>query len=753
MVGSMEVSASHASDLQNLPHLPGYNYPLFKENYHKPQTWGIVNGQRIEQREGLSHDKTKFVKGRKEPENWRSGSLPDSTTRAIFKNPGQEKEHVELPAWDALDRHVLRFHGYFKEAVAESNLENYRVRRVVFFYYLEDDTCHIIEPRQDNSGIPQGQLVRRHRFPAPEGRYIMPEDLRVGFDVHVYGKTIHLTDCDPFTREYYTRLNMEQEPAEEAEADPFFATRESTKVKEAKPPRNYEKVYREVMLGGGHINADMQQFLENDRRVLRFFAVMDDLKTPQFERRPFTILFFLADDTVEIREQYPLNCGRDNFPIFFQRKKMPIGDVRVDGPQSQPRKKWEYVDGRDLFVGQHCTLMNNHYYIYDADEFTREYFKRELNIDLEEKKMVELPERAVPRAQTPPYNGYGTWDDSMGSVLHLIPKPPKKDFNKLFHNDGKILRFTAKFVDPKPEDTDRLFVINYHLFDDTLSIHEPPQRNLGIVTGRFLEKAVHMNQETGELFKPEDFLPGNVISVFNHKFETLDMDEYTRNYLSDPDGAKRPFNLESVLEKLRESMRQQFPLVRDIFRRFDIDHDGVITIGEFKKGLEKFGFQLAPEEVLIVMRHFDTRKDGQVSYNEFCDAVLDEDWTRGMMNVKIPLNQTFDANYADKSHRKLIEREETARVRKAVREISDCLYKHTHVMHKLLKEIEHMSHLPHISLQQLQYAFAQIGFVFDMVDVERAVCFMLPGVNLDVIPYHDFLKGCQLSYHDLHKIR
>lgn len=31
---------------------------------------------------------------------------------------------------------------------------------------------------------------------------------------------------------------------------------------------------------------------------------MDDLKTEQYERRPFTIFYFLSDDTIEIREQY-----------------------------------------------------------------------------------------------------------------------------------------------------------------------------------------------------------------------------------------------------------------------------------------------------------------------------------------------------------------------------------------------------------------------------------------------------------------
>ena len=37
----------------------------------------------------------------------------------------------------------------------ESNIENHRVRKVAVFYYLEDGTMHVAEPKQDNSGIPQ----------------------------------------------------------------------------------------------------------------------------------------------------------------------------------------------------------------------------------------------------------------------------------------------------------------------------------------------------------------------------------------------------------------------------------------------------------------------------------------------------------------------------------------------------------------------------------------------------------------------
>merc|ERR1719486_993942 len=155
---------------------------------------------------------------------------------------------------------------------------------------------------------------------------------------------------------------MEQQEAHTEEIDPFLSTREELKTKEPKAPRTYEKMYREAMLGGGHINTDMQQFLEKDRKVLRFYAVLDDLNTPQFERRPFIILFFLADDTMEIRELYPLNCGRDNFPIFFRRGKMARGAVEVMGPQAQPKQKHEYVHGNELYVGQMVQLSGNMFY-------------------------------------------------------------------------------------------------------------------------------------------------------------------------------------------------------------------------------------------------------------------------------------------------------------------------------------------------------------------------------------------------------
>ena len=82
----------------------------------------------------------------------------------------------DKPAWVAFDRQVepgiiqdiitlkfylfdqvLRFYAYFQEAVHEKAEEQYRIRHCIILFYLEDDTIQVNEPRQENSGIPQGR--------------------------------------------------------------------------------------------------------------------------------------------------------------------------------------------------------------------------------------------------------------------------------------------------------------------------------------------------------------------------------------------------------------------------------------------------------------------------------------------------------------------------------------------------------------------------------------------------------------------
>merc|ERR1719443_2624332 len=227
------------------------------------------------------------------------------------------------------------------------------------------------------------------------------------------------------------------------------------------------------------------------------------------------------------------------------------------------------------------------------------------------------------------------------------------------------------------------------------------------------------------------------------------MDEYTRKYVMQDKSGDVRLDLQAVLEKVRESMRQQFPLVRDIFRRFDTDHNGVITLQEFRQALQKFGFMLSDEEVLILMRHFDQRQDGQVTYNEFCDALLDEDCTCEMMKVKAPIDARQDPAYNERAAVKAHERAETDKVRKAARDIGDVFYKHVGMMQKIFKEFTHMTHKNHVTVEQIHAALLKVGFAFDVEDVERCVLFVVPGADLDKIDYVHLCQALVACFHDL----
>lgn len=65
-------------------------------------------------------------------------------------------EGSNTPAWVAFDRQVMCFDAYFQEAVHEKREEQYRVRKCKVYFYLEDDSIQVIEPREKNSGVPQG---------------------------------------------------------------------------------------------------------------------------------------------------------------------------------------------------------------------------------------------------------------------------------------------------------------------------------------------------------------------------------------------------------------------------------------------------------------------------------------------------------------------------------------------------------------------------------------------------------------------
>jgi len=213
----------------------------------------------------------------------------------------EEAEHEGIPKrppkWLKYDKQALRFFGYFQEPVHESNVENFRVRKCVIIYYLDDDTIHITEPKVENSGIPQGVFLKRHKVPKPDGGNYTHSDLNLGMNFDVYGRMFRIMDCDDFTKKFYADMGITLNAKEDYPVDLFQDNRVLTRTKIPPPDSAEVREYVEKKLNGGKPNKGLQQFLENDRKVLSFDIVWSD-SSYDGGLKFYTLDFFLSDNTV-----------------------------------------------------------------------------------------------------------------------------------------------------------------------------------------------------------------------------------------------------------------------------------------------------------------------------------------------------------------------------------------------------------------------------------------------------------------------
>ena len=218
--------------------------------------------------------------------------LPNETTNI-------EKDYE--PSWVKYDKQVLRYYAYFKESVVEEELESGRIRLLIIYYYLVDDTISINDVKQENSGIPQGSFLKKGKVQKLDGSYYSFRDFQIGKDINIYGKIVRIYDADEYTRNFCSLNGITLNAKQPIPEDPFLQKLNSKPIL-AKD--HLMKDYLEYSMGGGKVK-NAKQFLENDRKVLRYYAKLDDIK--------YIIHYYLSDDTVEIREVNYNNSGRDPF--------------------------------------------------------------------------------------------------------------------------------------------------------------------------------------------------------------------------------------------------------------------------------------------------------------------------------------------------------------------------------------------------------------------------------------------------------
>jgi len=506
------------------------------------------------------------------------------------------------PAWLKHDRQVLRFFTYYQEPVNENPTENRRVRNCTLLYYLEDGTMQVSEPKVENSGIwPQGPFVKRHRIEKADGDFWGPEDLRMGISVTLYGRTFRLVGADEFTKWFYQEVGYAIGTSETAPLDSFYedqVARKAHAVSNTGMPAEVmeSKEYTELKLGGSRKNARLEQFMANDRKVLRFYAYWDD-KTRYGSRLYFTVHYYLADDTVEILNSYSRNSGRDPYPVFFTRGPMKKKPSIAHTPGMKEEASGQ-VRPRDMLIGHTLPVYGRQFFLYDCDESTLAFYDQYLNIKFE-RRPVPAEAKTHIALSYPPHNGFGCEEDSMGSCMGLMPKPPRKDLVKLMAASSKVLRFEARPRNGLPEDRDRKFIVAYYLSDNTVACYEIKQRNSGQVEGKFRERGELINPRTNDTFKAAEFFIGQTVSISAMPLLLVKADEYTLKVM-EKDGATWPMSAPArVAEKLQG---------------FDFGKVGpAVDPEDLRDAVEQqLGFALVDQELVTLLR-FYREKDASIS--------------------------------------------------------------------------------------------------------------------------------------------
>jgi len=558
--------------IMQLPNLPGYSYnnPR-KSDFRKKQYFNVSSGM--------------MATRPPEPEELERSIYENSQNLTMTAPPTQPVETFPdyVPAHVAYEHLVLRFYGYFREAITESPEENFRIRYVGIHVYLEDDTIMISERRMRNSGIDQGTLLKRMKVTNPKspGASYSCLDFQVGINIEIFGIVYRIYSCDKFTEEYFQTIEKDIGTFEEPPDDLYSVKRQLT----------------ERPIRVAHLNTDkanLKKFLEFDGKVLRFYTIWDDRKSLFGERRKFTLQYFLVDGTIEIRQVMVQNSGRDQVSQFL--RKTILKKPGTDEP---------YTD-RDLYINQIVDAFGREFLIYDADKFTKQFLDSKYGkhdwtpLEVDTKYYQKSSEQAFP-----PYNGWGDEEDSLGYCISLHPKPPRKNTQKLIEKDGQLLRFEAKFSEASSTESLRLFVIAYYLADDTLSVFEKYRRNSGFSEGKFIQRGKWKNSgANNRLFAPQDFVIDEVVTINSYKFLITGADEYALRYMEAHSDDYPQSDLFAILTSIRAEIKKNSDLIKKQFEARDPELNGYIKASEAKSIIMQL-LGVKSHQALTVVRRWE----------------------------------------------------------------------------------------------------------------------------------------------------
>lgn len=535
---------------------------------------------------------------------------------------------------------VCRFLAYFSESIPENLIETVRSRKVEIKFYTEDDTIEVIEPKERNSGLVQGKVLKRHQIAKPrnpedtlEGEIYQLHDFQSGVVLEMYNRRYTVIDCDLATRRHMEELGID---FGESLSMPSNYTPDTTRSAAA---RSSASRVPTASKGGSqtglHSNPKITGFHQYGRTVLRFFGVWDSSGDLFGDELTVRLHYILADDTIEILPTYERNCGRDKLQMLLKRTKvMKRGIADDEGSYSQlttnslglssgsvsrgnqvPLRPYHWTD---LHIGDTIPVAAMTVMLTDADQFTRDFYASK---HMPLGPAIAREKKVYPKFEViiPPHNGFGSEIDSMTSCKgSLMPLPPHKDGAKLKAFQGMILRYQATLDNPKASDRSRSFIIQVHLEDDTIQVLEPPQRNSGHKGGVFLNRGKIEPHDDSPSVVPQDLYLGAVVPIYGFRFLLHDADEYTLRHMEENCREWGNSDLSKIVEKLKDH--------EEVLTRLILTSPGLsrkeMTYAEVLDFFLRAGTPVVKQEVVTLLRVLDPKKYGSVKLTKILKFIL-----------------------------------------------------------------------------------------------------------------------------------
>ncbi|CAH1401552.1 unnamed protein product [Nezara viridula] len=608
-----------------LPLLPGYsfNYNVGQTKFHKSQHFTRLDNE-------IPYLAEKLVPG--------IGGVPLSYIK-IDEMPSvyAKGEVLDVPSWLVYDKQILCFEAYYLESMIESGMYcNYMVRNCRILYFLEDGTMQVVEKPVINSGLPQGVIMKRQKIKIPgmetNSDFYGILDLNIGREIELYGKVFKITNCDAFTRKFLNRLGIPVPEGSKSPQDPYLEKR----------IMDIQKKKRKVLK-----HNTVRKLMEMDNRILTFKAYWDDQDTEGGYVHLLRILFFLNDNTIEVKD---VTESEKPYYIIKRTKISKDGHMSISQPGDNEDvtllnvlgptvensrcvidplglglEEKEYYTDRDITIGSVICSYGRRFVIYDMDKFTKEYYAQKFGLDdlnpLEipitkgETKIIKNFKETI--EELPPHNGFGSFEDSAINCLYLVPSSYVKSWKRNIATepvgyDSKILRFLAGLVAEKDLELEKTrdFIISYYLEDNALSVYEIPKVNSGISGGYIIKKRKiyksgysKFSSKPPEEISLEELFLGNTINLDNMIFYLHDIDEYSMKYMELHPNEFPKNNLRLIIDKLREGVRANYKQWAAQF--FDQSELKPLPYYKFRNYLiRELGNKITEHEILALGRYF-----------------------------------------------------------------------------------------------------------------------------------------------------